>query len=132
MLAEFDARNTQIEAMGREIDTASKHIEHVTATLARTHEEVRARAVDAEELRRSLEQRTVELADTRAAARAELEARSAHIAALIEALDRRAAETVRWRTAVDGLTRQIEGFERSLSWRWTAPARALLRMFKRS
>jgi hypothetical protein len=125
MLAELDARSALIEAMGREIETASTHIEHVTATLARTRDEVRARDIEAAALRRSLEHRTKDLADTRAAARAELEARSAHIAALVEAINRRSSD-------IHELTRQRDALQRSLSWRWTAPARAIARMLKGS
>jgi len=125
LIAEIAAHRTQIDAMHREIETASKHIEHVTATLERTREEVSGLDIEAAALRSSLERRTKELADSRAAARAELDARSAHIAALLEALARRSAD-------LDGLIRQRDALERSLSWRWTAPARAIGRLFKRS
>ena len=111
LIAAIAAHRTQIDAMHREIETASTHIEHVTATLARTREEVHARTMD--------------LADTRAAARAELDARGAHIAALVEAVDRRSADILE-------LTSQRDARQRSLSWRWTAPARAIGRLFKRS
>ena len=111
MHREVDAMHREIDAMHREIEAASAHIDHVTATLARTRDDVRARTMD--------------LADTRAAARAELDARSAHIAALVEALDRRSAD-------IDELMRQRDALQRSLSWRWTAPARAIGRLFKRS
>lgn len=128
--SELAAARSEIEAMRTEIDTASKHIEHVTASLGQARDEVRARDVEAAALRSNLEQRTAELAETRAAARAELDARSAYIAVLVEALEQRAAEIERWRTAVDGLTRRVDDFQRSLSWRWTAPVRAIIRMFK--
>jgi len=125
LLVEIAARRTQSDAMHREIETASKHIDHVTTTLARTREELSARESEAAALRSSLEHRTKELADARAAASAELEARSAYIAALVEALNRRSSD-------VDELTRQRDGLQRSLSWRWTAPARAIFRLFKGS
>jgi hypothetical protein len=109
LIATNAAHRTQNDAMHREIETASTHIEHVTAMLARTQDEVHARTMD--------------LAETRAAAGAELDARSAHIAALVEALDRRSAD-------IHELTRQRDAFQCSLSWRWTAPARAIARMLK--
>jgi uncharacterized coiled-coil protein SlyX len=119
--SEIVSARSEIGAMRREIDKASKHIEHVTATLAQTREEVRARDVEGAALRNNLEQRT-----------AELEARSAYMAVLVEALEQRAVEIERWRTTVDGLTRRVDEFQRSLSWRWTAPVRAMFRVFKRS
>lgn len=96
----------EIEALRRENEAASEHIGHVTAELAQTQEELRVRD-------------------------AELDARSAHLAALVDALDQRAAEIGRWRTAVDGLTRQLEEVRHSLSWRWTSPARAAYRILRR-
>jgi hypothetical protein len=113
-LSETSNARVEIEALRRENEAASKHIDHVTAQLTETREQLRAREAEAETLG------------------AELAARNAHIAALVEALDRRAAEVGRWQTTVDGLTRQLDAFQRSLSWRWTAPARAVLRMFKAS
>ncbi|HEY3043213.1 MAG TPA: hypothetical protein VGJ39_04275, partial [Vicinamibacterales bacterium] len=130
--SEIVAARSEIGAMRREIDKASKHIEHVTATLAQTREEVRARDVEGAALRNNLEQRTAELTATRAAAQVELDARRAYMAVLGEALEQRAAEIERWRTTVDGLTRRVDELQRSLSWRWTAPVRAMLRMFKGS
>lgn len=105
--SEIAAERSQIEALRRENEAASEHIGHVTAELMQTREELRVRD-------------------------AELDARSAHLTALVDTLDQRAAEIGRWRTAVDGLTRQLEEVRHSLSWRWTAPARAILRLFKRS
>jgi glycosyltransferase involved in cell wall biosynthesis len=130
--SEISAARSEIDAFRRNNEAASKHIDHVTAQLTETREELRVRETETVALRRSLQEKTAELAATRAGMQLELDARRAHIAALVEALDRRAAEIERWRTAVDGLTRQLHGFQRSLSWRWTAPARALLRMFKGS
>jgi Glycosyl transferase family 2 len=119
--SELGAARSEIEALRQENKAASKHIEQVTAQLAQARDELRVRETEAVTLRSGIEQRT-----------AELDARGAHIAALVKALDQRAAEIDRWRTAVDGLTRQLDGFQRSLSWRWTAPVRAIVRMLKGS
>lgn len=99
------AVRSEIARLRRELEAASEHIEHVTSTLAQTREELRGRDLESATLRHTLEQRTAELFDTR-------------------------ADIERWRTAVDGLTRRIDGLQRSLSWRWTAPARAAYRMLR--
>jgi hypothetical protein len=119
--AALGAARLDIDALRRENDAAAKHIDHVTAQLTATREALRARETEAAALRCSHDQRA-----------AELDARSAQVAALVEALDRRAEEVGRWRTTVDGLTRQLDEFQRSLSWRWTAPARTVFRMFRGS
>jgi hypothetical protein len=103
--SEISITRSEIDALRRENAAASQHIDHVTEQLTETRAELRVRET-------------------------ELDARAARIAALVEALDQRAVEVGRWRTTVDGLTRQLDEFQRSLSWRWTAPARAVLRMFK--
>jgi hypothetical protein len=118
---EIDALARENDALHRENDAAAKHIDHVTAQLIATRGALRDRETEAAALRCSLEQRA-----------AELDARSAQVAALVEALDRRAEEVGRWRTTVDRLTRQLDEFQRSLSWRWTAPARTVFRMFRGS
>jgi predicted nucleic acid-binding Zn-ribbon protein len=101
------ASNHLRDAMHLEIERASTHIEHVTAQLIQARDTLRAR-------------------DTEAAAR------DVRIAALVEALDQRAAEIDRWRTTADDLTHKLEAFQGSLSWRWTAPIRAIVRMLRRS
>jgi chromosome segregation ATPase len=105
---EIETASTHLaDAMHREIERASTHIEHVTAQLVQTREALQVRDM-------------------------EIAARSVHIATLVEALDQRAADIERWRSVAEGLTRQRDAFERSLSWRWTAPVRAIVHMFKRS
>jgi hypothetical protein len=76
--------------------------------------------------RRELESSWSELALGRAVlaeTRADLEARKSEIAA-------QAAEIERWRAVVEDGARRLDAFERSLSWRWTAPARAAYRAIK--
>jgi uncharacterized coiled-coil protein SlyX len=65
-----------------------------------------------------------------AAQEAEVDARKADIAKLVDGLTERAVEVERWRAAVEALSRQVDDVERSLSWRWTAPARAAARLLK--
>jgi glycosyl transferase family 2 len=51
---------------------------------------------------------------------------------LNDVLQQRVGEVERGRTMVDELTRRLEEFQRSLSWRWTSPVRAVYRIFRRS
>jgi hypothetical protein len=67
-----------------------------------------------------------------AALRDELGARGAEIARVNQALEQRDADIERWRASVDALTHRLDELQRSLSWRWTAPARAAYRTFKGS
>jgi hypothetical protein len=56
--------------------------------------------------------------------------RTAEAAGLRAALEQRAIEIGQWRAAVDDCTRRLDAFERSFSWRWSAPARAALRLLR--
>ena len=153
MRARETASKQTTDAMQREIEVASAHIEQVTAQLVQAREQLRAsdarhREIDAasnhlrdamhREIERAsthIEHVTAQLVQAREALQArdtEVAARSVHIAALAEALERQAAELERSRTVVDRLTVELEAFQRSLSWRWTAPVRAIVGMFKRS
>ena len=58
------------------------------------------------------------------------EHQSTEIAGQRDALRERAVEIERWRSVVEDGARRIDAFERSLSWRWTSPARAAARLFR--
>jgi hypothetical protein len=102
--------------------------------------EGRARAL-ADEVGRlggELQSRTDQLAVERAAVdahraegeklRAALEARGVEIADVQRELDLRAAELTRLRAGFEDRARRLDAVYQSLSWRWTAPARALGRL----
>ena len=129
--SEISATRSEADGLRRENERASAHIEHVTAQLGQIREELCNRETEAALFRSGLEQRTAELAKTRAKMQAELDNRDAEIARANQALDQRDADSERWRTAVDSLTRRLDDLQRSLSWRWTAPARTAYRVFKR-
>ena len=61
----------------------------------------------------------------------EIGAQRAENSRLANALDQRTADIERWQAAVEGLTRRLDELQRSLSWRWTAPARAAFRFIRR-
>jgi hypothetical protein len=132
----------------------SEDIDRLTAAVTRAREEVatlcqrlQAHGADIERLNQSLAHaraalhaKEAETAGIRAAldeTRAELDARLRDISALRMGLDERAAESERWRATVDGLsvqakrlTDRIHALESSLSWRWTAPLRRMVSLFR--
>jgi glycosyltransferase involved in cell wall biosynthesis len=59
---------------------------------------------------------------------AELETRQEEIDGLRGALEERTVEVANLQRTVANFVRQLDAFRRSLSWRWTAPARAVLRL----
>ena len=61
--------------------------------------------------------------------RAEAAAHRIEIDRLNEALRRQSADIERWCAVVDDLSSRLDAFQRSLSWRLTAPARAVYRVF---
>ncbi|MBI3490877.1 MAG: glycosyltransferase family 2 protein [Acidobacteria bacterium] len=114
------------------LDTHRRDLDQCRQELARTHEELaRTRA---ELSARSAEVATLHgvaarIADL-AARNAEVAERSAEAAALRNALDERVDEIGRWRAAVADQTRRLDALHGSLSWRWTAPARAAYRLLR--
>lgn len=105
-------RHRGVEALEESVETRRRELESCQEALARTRAEAGARSGEAAELREALEKRAAETAELR------------------DALEKRAAEIERWRTAVDDGARRLDEFHRSLSWRWTAPARAAYRMLR--
>ena len=117
------------------VEAQRRGLEVCQEEFARTRAELATRSAEAAALRDDLERRTTELAETRAelgARTAELGARGAEVARLGDALEKQAAEIERWRAAVEDGVRRLDAFERSLSWRWTSPARTAYRLFKGS
>ncbi len=58
----------------------------------------------------------------------ELGARQSEVAGLRDALEQRAVDVHNLNAAVADTLRQLDAFRQSLSWRWTAPARAIYRL----
>jgi glycosyltransferase involved in cell wall biosynthesis len=56
--------------------------------------------------------------------------RDAALGDLTAAVNNQLTDIRQWRAAVDDLSARLEAFQRSLSWRWTAPARAVFRLFR--
>lgn len=94
--------------------------------LSRTRAELAARSADAASLGGELAQTRAQLRDRSA----ELRALGDETTGLRDALEQRTADIGHLRHAVDEGARRLDDLHRSLSWRWTSPARAAYRLFK--
>jgi hypothetical protein len=126
-------RHRRVQDLERRTNAAVADLERVAGelhgareALARRDVEVQAAAAEAESLRRALERRSDELAHSREANRLQ----SSYLKTVSEALEQKTAEIGRWRSAVESLTQQLDDLRRSASWRFTAPARALVRALR--
>jgi len=152
---ELQARAAELEDRRREIDRRTEELALVRERLDATQAALTGVNADAARLRADLAERAAELSATRgelaaareehaatrgelataradaAALRAQLDASTSEAAEMRAGLDARAKEVAGWRAAVDDLTRRLDAYERSLSWRWTAPARAAYRLVTR-
>jgi hypothetical protein len=112
-----EALEASLDTVRASLEAARSDIEARTRDVERLQEEVRLKTAESSALRRGLEQREAELGQRQAElhdVRAQLVARTSEVANLKDALiDHR---------------RRLDAFERSLSWRWTAPARAIYRL----
>ena len=129
---EHEAGKRQIDILQAEIARLRTEVLHLGA------ECVRRDGVLAD-LHAELERRASEMAALHASTRTTLDAHVAEIereraenSRLTSAIQQQSADIERWRMAVEGLTGQIEHLRRSLSWRWTAPARAAFRLLTRA
>lgn len=106
----IEAREREIEARGREIDVRGREIDRLNAAVARAGDELQVRGAEA------------------AALKSEMERQSAEIAKAGDFIDHQARTIDNMQHAIDDRARRIDALHRSLSWRLTAPARALLRL----
>ncbi|MBZ5560686.1 MAG: glycosyltransferase family 2 protein [Acidobacteriia bacterium] len=102
-------RHRGVEALEESLRCSTATVEHHRQELARTHAEL---ARTQAELTRTRAELARTLADLR------------------RALQDRLDEIERWRAAVDDQSKRIDALHNSLSWRWTAPARAVYRLLR--
>jgi hypothetical protein len=121
-----DAVRIALTLRHRGVEALEDALDDARAELAKTGAELGARTAEAGALRDELRRVTDHLAYVHG----ELESQSAHQTMLNGALAQRAAEIERWRASVESLTRRLDELQRSFSWRWTAPARAALRILR--
>jgi glycosyl transferase family 2 len=108
------------------LETHQRDLAQCREELARTQAELSARTAEVATLHDVVDARAAELAR----ARAELADRSAEVGALRPALEQRLNELERWRATVADQAGRLDALHRSLSWRWTAPARAAYRLLR--
>jgi hypothetical protein len=112
-------RHREVEECQSQLDVLRQELAQRCEELGQAREALKACGVESDRLR-------AEIPKTRA----ELDARSAEIARITQALEQRDADIERWRATVDGLGRRLDELHQSLSWRWTAPARAIYRVLR--
>jgi glycosyl transferase family 2 len=110
---------TRFDPIGVRIDLSLRHrgVEALEQSLVGLQAEHDAARADIERL-------TVELDDFRA----QLAQRVRELTGLTSALEQRDVEVANLQTGIADFMNQLEAFRRSLSWRWTAPARAVYRL----
>jgi Glycosyl transferase family 2 len=122
--AELDGVRSRLDGVSAELADRTNELEGVRAELTRRTNEVNdhLKAMDAEltETRAQVAHRSAELA-----------ARREEIAGLRSALDRRKIEIDNLQAVVADFMKQLYAFQRSLSWRWTSPLRAVYRLLTR-
>jgi hypothetical protein len=121
-------RNAQLAELSAELDRRVTELAGAYAELTARHADLAALHAEVERVNIANRQLHGDLADLHAAnTDLQLDAATLH-----HELEERVSENVRWRTTTDAMTQRIEELQRSLSWRWTAPLRAMYRLIRRS
>jgi hypothetical protein len=114
-----DSRARELEAITAQLADARGELQGSRQALAGAHREAGARAAEIAALREELQAVVTELGRSRA-----------ETATLRAALESSRAETAALHTAIEDGARRLADLHRSLSWRWTSPARTVLRMVR--
>ena len=128
-----DAIRVALTLRHRGVEALDASLAEACAMAETRRVELEARRVELEARRVELEARTQDLEQSRdalARTRADLGAKSAEAAALRNTLDRQARLIEGLQNAVVEAERRLDQFHRSLSWRWTSPARAAYRVLR--
>jgi hypothetical protein len=115
------------EELELSLEAGRQQIAALGASVAHLGAECLRRDAAIADLDKQLEHRSSELG----ALQAEIDRHRIENSRLTSAIEQRMAAIASWETAVAGLTRQLDGLQRSLSWRLTAPARAAYRLIMR-
>jgi hypothetical protein len=113
----LDALRRQVDANTRELSATVRELERQREAAAHAAREVAVKESEAAQLRADVNARTTALA------MAEDQLRQRNIE-----LDTHKAKIARLAAALDAEAKDLDDVHRSLSWRWTAPARAMYRM----
>lgn len=117
--ANLESARAESDRFCRDLEARTSELADRSAQLADRSAQLADRSAQIADLHDILNERTQQL-----------ESRDAEIAGLREALEQQRAEIRNWRVTVDDLSARLEAFERSLSWRSTAPARAAYRLIR--
>ncbi len=128
---ELSARSTENERLENKLQikyaeslARAQALERVNGELDETRAQLSARANELDDVRARLANQASELAHRVN----ELIARREEIALLNRALEQRRVEVDNLQAGIADFMKQLDAFRRSLSWRWTAPLRAVYRL----
>jgi hypothetical protein len=137
LAAKVEESRAEVNRLREELQTSRAEWTRISAErdrmqnqLAAAATEAASAAAEAAALHQSLQLRTEELATTTASARVDIDAKTAYIETLGGVLADRETQIERWRSSVDSLSARVAELERSISWRWTAPARRAYRLLR--
>jgi hypothetical protein len=119
-----EALEQSLGGLQAEHDSARIELDDVRSQLAGRVDELRNAWGRMEELDGELTEARAQLAHRSN----ELAAHRSEIAGLTSTLEQRKVEVANLQAGVADFMKQLDAFSRSLSWRWTAPARALYRL----
>ena len=119
-----EARRADLEATRRDLDTSRQDADRLKEDASRLREAVAGQADDIARLQGELSVRHAAIRDLEH----RLQDRTAQHEDSRAQLRRQSLDIESWRASVDHLLARIDALERSFSWRWTAPVRALVRL----
>jgi Glycosyl transferase family 2 len=135
---DLEETKSAVETLRSELHSRIEELDRRAATVAALEARVAARTADAADLRRELDERSIEASALREEVqqrtgdlddvRCRFNAREAEIDDLRRRLEAGAVELAGLRNGLEESVRRVGEFRQSLSWRWTAPARAVYRL----
>jgi glycosyltransferase involved in cell wall biosynthesis len=124
---QIEVRTRELEQARGDLAKAAGELSQSRAQLAGARDALTAQTAEARSLCSKFDQQAADLARTTR----ELDARLAEASSLRLHIEECRGIIDRLQQACDHRGRELEAFRRSLSWRWTAPARALYRLLWR-
>jgi hypothetical protein len=121
---ERDEARADLAARSKDVERLNVELDDVRSQLAGRVDELRNASERLQELDGGLTEARAQLAHRSN----ELAAHRSEIAGLTSALEQRNVEVANLKAGIADFMKQLDAFRRSLSWRWTAPARAVYRL----
>jgi len=129
--AESDERGQRLERLGVELENTHAQLKAVDSELTETRAQVAHRTSELAARRDEIAGLNGEIAGLNhkvAGLNGEIAGLNGQVRGLNRALEHRKIEVDNFQASVADLLKQLDAFRRSLSWRWTAPARAVYRL----